>query len=348
MSEKKLLSKMFTFCMVFSMTAMTAMSLFFIRREKPANAGELAAGTEMESMMEADSSLFTEAEQVERKGYICIPLPEECTEDKIQITGDPAGHRVMVTIQNVSEDFFYRHPLTGNSERIEQLMYGYADGTARMDFELTGFYEYEKIITLDRLYLKFLPPKELYSRIVVLDAGHGGADAGTVVYQVNEKDVTLNVALKVGALLEEAGIHVYYTRAEDHEVSPEERTRIVSESQADMLVSIHCNADSRTRVTTGMEFLYTNAVTDRRLSNEDLSDCLSDGLETSIEDTTFCRKSGAGIFLLDQSEVPSVMIQTGYLTNKQEALHLTDQNYLDQVADGIYNGITKAYEEMEK
>lgn len=345
MNAKKLLTKAFVSCLLFSVAAMAAMCIFFIKREEPVNAGELVAESGMEGMMTADRSLLAQTEQ-QTADCIVIPLPTECTEDKIQITGDASEGRILLTIQNVSEDFFYRHPLSGNSEYVNELQYGYADGTAWIGFSLTGFCEYEKSVTIDRLYLRFLPPKDVYPRIVVLDAGHGGSDTGTTVYQIKEKEVALEAVLRAGEKLEEAGIHVYYTRTDDSDASEEDRIRTVNESQADLLVSIHGNADPRTRVTKGMEFLLTNHASGTGLTNAELTECLKKAMEQRELSESYAEGSGRGIALLDQAELPAVMIQVGYLTNKQEALRMAEEAYLDQLAEGICDGIIQAYEEM--
>lgn len=334
MKEWKLLTKSFAFCIVFSVVAMTVMTVFFLRREEPANAEELLA----DGVMMEENGLFGEGEQ-ENTEYICIPLPAECTEDRIQITEDLIGHKTMLTIQNIPENFFYYHPLSGSSGYVERPLYGYEDGTARICFELSGFYECERIFEEGKLYLRFLPPKEMYPRIVVLDAGHGGEDMGTVFYQVKEKDVALNIVLRAGKLLERAGVRVYYTRLKDTAVDTAERIYLADETGPDMFVSIHCNADAKTRVTRGIEILTDS-------SYRSLAECLAKELETVSESVR--TGSGRGVPVLEAHDVPSVMVQAGYLTNKQEALQLTDERYLDKIALAIYNGIMKAYEEMEK
>ncbi|MFA5297531.1 MAG: N-acetylmuramoyl-L-alanine amidase, partial [Lutibacter sp.] len=80
--------------------------------------------------------------------------------------------------------------------------------------------------------------------IVVLDAGHGGKDPGKVDrYNGKEKEIALNIVLQVGEILEkEKGIKVVYTRKTDVFVDLWERGRIANKADADLFVSIHCNA----------------------------------------------------------------------------------------------------------
>ncbi|MCR5862667.1 N-acetylmuramoyl-L-alanine amidase [Flavobacterium sp. J372] len=81
---------------------------------------------------------------------------------------------------------------------------------------------------------------------VVLDAGHGGDDAGATYYNYKEKDVALSVALKVGALLDrQSGIDVIYTRKTDVFIELKDRPAIANKAHADIFVSIHCNGDAK-------------------------------------------------------------------------------------------------------
>ncbi len=335
MKKWKLMTKSFVVCIVFSVISMVGMAVFFIQRNQLEEPGELFT----DAMIMEENGSFEKNGQTDNLGYICIPLPAEMTEEKIEIINDRSSHKIMVTMKNVPEDFFYHHSLSGSNQYITRQMYGYAQGVARLDFELSRFCEYEKRIESNHLYLKFLPPSEMYPYIVVLDAGHGGEDAGTVVYQVEEKSVALNTVLKTGEKLESAGVRVYYTRADDNMVDTEERIRLADEVQADLFVSIHCNADSKTRVTKGIEILAKRPY-------ENLAGCMEEELEAMS--ATVRREFVDGIPILDGLEVPSVMVQTGYLTNKQEALRLTDEKYLDKMADCIYNGIMQVYEGAEK
>jgi N-acetylmuramoyl-L-alanine amidase len=91
---------------------------------------------------------------------------------------------------------------------------------------------------------KFKKPKGV--KIVVIDAGHGGKDPGCNGEKHNEKDVTLAVALKLGKLIEEnlKDVKVIYTRKTDVFVELEERAQIANRNEADLFISIHCNAAS--------------------------------------------------------------------------------------------------------
>lgn len=91
--------------------------------------------------------------------------------------------------------------------------------------------------------------------VVVIDAGHGGKDPGAVGKKAREKDINLNVALKVGKLIEKncAQTRVIYTRQKDVFVSLDRRARIANEAKADLFISIHTNALPKGKIARGTE-----------------------------------------------------------------------------------------------
>ena len=127
----------------------------------------------------------------------------------------------------------------------------------------------------DAYYISLAEPKKIFDKIVVIDAGHGGMDEGTSsrngLYM--EKEYTLLVTNQLQKLLEEEDIKVYYTRLEDKEVSKKSRVKLANSLQADLLISIHCNASSVGDTTAhGVETLYSNRKTNQKLmSNKRLA-----------------------------------------------------------------------------
>lgn len=96
--------------------------------------------------------------------------------------------------------------------------------------------------------------------VIVLDAGHGGKDEGAVSDdgKLEEKEYNLAVVKEIARLLEQSGVKVYCTRTTDRTVSKKARVRLANKRQADMLVSVHCNAsDARKHSVRGIEVLYS-------------------------------------------------------------------------------------------
>lgn len=232
-------------------------------------------------------------------------------------------------------------------------------------------------------------PKRFGIKTIVLDTGHGGKDAGAVgrAYGTKEKDLALTLSKKVKSMLEASGIRVIMTRNDDTFVSLQNRAAMANRSDADLFVSIHINA-SKSRNMRGFECYYLSNATDdnaRALAAfEDSSLKLSessDAMRSSQLDKTLwdmsltenraesaelagyiCSSVGSSLavknrgvraarfYVLKNTNIPSVLVEAGYLSNRLEELQLRDTAVLDRLAEAIVRGILtyrKRYEETE-
>ena len=212
---------------------------------------------------------------------------------------------------------------------------------------------------------------------VVIDAGHGGNDVGTHGPSgYYEKDLTLDVAQRLGALISEhMGSEVVYTRSDDSYVGLEERTRIANERGADLFLSIHANS-SPYRAAAGVETYVLNfttsktalqlaarenATSDRSihelhslLEKIALKDKIDESrefagkLQTSLSALSRSSTQGAknrGIksapfVVLIGAEMPSVLAEIGFLTNASEEVLLRKPEYRQKIAEALYKGIS--------
>jgi N-acetylmuramoyl-L-alanine amidase len=215
----------------------------------------------------------------------------------------------------------------------------------------------------------------LEARRVVIDPGHGGHDPGTMSKKgLREKDLVLDISRRVSKLLVSEGFEVLMTRNKDVFVPLEERTAIANSNGADLFVSIHVNA-SRSSRPRGIETYYLNlattpdaaevaarenASTTRRLSelNELLQKVMNNskieesrelashvqtqmatGLFKSTRDSRNRGVKTAPFYVLLGAQVPSVLIEVAYLSNRKDEQLLNDSAYRNQIAKSIAQGI---------
>jgi N-acetylmuramoyl-L-alanine amidase len=217
---------------------------------------------------------------------------------------------------------------------------------------------------------------------VVIDPGHGGKDAGAVGYGgIKEKDVVLDVGKKLRDILgERLGIEVVMTRETDIFIPLEERTAIANTAGADLFVSLHCNA-SRNKAAGGIETYFLNFATDEdsmRLAAQenatstknisDLQAILNDLILNSkvnessklaryVQDSVLGMLNGNGgrfkdrgvkqapFYVLIGAQMPSILVEMSFITNKEEAGRLIDDGFQRTVAASIADGI-KRYSEF--
>lgn len=171
---------------------------------------------------------------------------------------------------------------------------------------------------------------------VILDAGHGGRDPGCVRNGVCEKNVNLSIVMKIKEMLEAQGATVLLTRPDDTFLSLEYRYCFENIHPEAVFVSIHCNALAGNSSISGMSaYCYTPG----NEKSFDLAACVYSGAlyATGAKDRGI--KTLSDIKVVYYSTIPSVLIETGYLSSSAEFPLLTSPDYQDTIATGITNGI---------
>lgn len=220
-------------------------------------------------------------------------------------------------------------------------------------------------------------------RRIVIDAGHGGHDSGTIGPDgLEEKDVALDVALRLGHLLQQRlGAEVIYTRRTDKFVPLEDRTAIANAAHADLFLSIHANSSSDPQVR-GVETYFLNFTTspdamvvaarenaDSNRSVYDLSDlvrkiALSDKIDESrefagdVQQQLFSGLSAsnpgmknrgvkqAPFVVLIGAQMPSVLAEISFLTNPESEAELARPAYRERLAKALYRGVAEYVQGM--
>jgi len=217
------------------------------------------------------------------------------------------------------------------------------------------------------------------ARTIVIDPGHGGRDPGAVGPRgLKEKDVVLDIAKKLGRILKERyNLKVIYTRTRDVFIPLNERTEIANSNKADLFISIHTNA-SRKRYTRGIETYILNWTNDeeamrvaarenaisykkmKKVQNE-LQIILQDlarntkrdesiVLARSVQDSMIkilkrnYRITDLGVkqalfYVLVGAEMPSILVEVSFITNREEERRLSRNSYRNKIAEAIAKGI---------
>lgn len=188
--------------------------------------------------------------------------------------------------------------------------------------------------------------KTQQSVTVILDAGHGGKDGGaSSASGIVEKDVVLSVTKKVEDYLKMQGINVVLTRDGDYDLaSPEakkrktedlsKRVKIMNSQENGLVVSIHANAITNS-TWSGAQTFYDP----KKLENKQLATAIMNSMKTNLATTTREAKSVSSLFILKNSEVPSTLVEIGFLSNPEEAEKLNTEQYQQEIAYSIYEGI---------
>jgi N-acetylmuramoyl-L-alanine amidase len=169
--------------------------------------------------------------------------------------------------------------------------------------------------------------------VVMIDPGHGGKDPGTIgIGGVQEKNVILPISQEVAAILEQQGVQAVLTRTSDYFVSLEGRVQMADRANANLFVSIHANAISMSRPdVNGLETYYYS-------SGQRLAQTIHNSILQSV-DVGDRRVRQARFYVLRKSSMPSVLVEVGFLTGRDDSAKLANPNYRSQVAQAIARGI---------
>ena len=171
-----------------------------------------------------------------------------------------------------------------------------------------------------------------FMALVVLDAGHGGANPGATYQGRQEKDDTLALALAVGGILEENGVDVYYTRTRDVYESPAEKALEANDVGADYFVSIHRNSSPYPNQYTGVESLVYNQYGQAAV--------LADNINRELEKVGFENQGvneRTNLAVLRRTRMPAVLVEVGFI-NTDADNRLFDERF-DEMAQAIARGI---------
>ena len=209
---------------------------------------------------------------------------------------------------------------------------------------------------------------------IVVDAGHGGWDLGTVGRRgLLEKDLVLEISQRLGKLLESRlGMEVLYTRPDDNYITLDDRASIANQAQADLFVSVHANYSDLPSAR-GVETYYTNlfsapgskdvdthasaakpAVT-ATLSPADLHERIEQSrhLAASVQRSLYCTLSAhnpglrdrgikeAGFVVLTESAMPGILAEVSFVSSPTDEQKLRSDGYREQIAEALYKGIAR-------
>ncbi|MGG0657100.1 N-acetylmuramoyl-L-alanine amidase CwlD [Rummeliibacillus pycnus] len=191
---------------------------------------------------------------------------------------------------------------------------------------------------------------------IVVDAGHGGIDGGASTTELVEKNVTLAIAQKVEKLLKNKGATVVMTRTQDDDVIAEHqpntefqtlrerkrediflRAKLIDEAKPDLFISIHANAipESKWR---GAQVFYHK---DGHPAGELLAKSIQEAIREQLKNTNREALAIKQVYLLKKVKMPSVLVETGFLSNPEEAELLSSPDYQQKMAEAIVAGIER-------
>jgi N-acetylmuramoyl-L-alanine amidase len=192
----------------------------------------------------------------------------------------------------------------------------------------------------------------LSGKIILLDPGHGGPDGGAGTGKTLEKDIALEITLKVRNYLQQQGALVIMTRVTDKDLAATEtrgysrrkvedlkkRLLMINNYDNDFFVSIHLNAIPAARWS-GAQTFYAPHYQE----NAKAAKFIQEELRKNLGNTTRKAKPISSIYILKNAKKPGVLVEVGFLSNPKEKANLKKDSYQEKIAISIYQGIIRYY-----
>ncbi len=282
------------------------------------------------------------------RDYFLIKLPDNIDYSAITDSDDYAKKRFTISIPGNHMRFISEQDTYDPVKTLSSVQFSYkvSDDTTVLTFNTTKIQGYTYTIADGFLAVKIADPKEIYDKIIVLDAGHGGIDPGTLRGSVYEKDVNFNVInVYAPEYFENSDIKVYYTRTTDTKIALQTRADFAATVGADLFISFHVNAHSNSAVNgTGVYYSTSNNKT------------TASGLRSSILATTVVNRlssawgtSNKGILadrfvVIHNNTVPAVLVECGFITNNKDFEKIKDATYQRKAAKAIFDAVSEIFE----
>lgn len=212
-----------------------------------------------------------------------------------------------------------------------------------VDFEILSNKKTDKI-SLKLVQDSNIKPED---RVIVLDAGHGGKDPGTSSDSgTKEKDVVLDVTLKLEDKLKSYGYSPLMTRRDDTYIGLYDRANLANDNNADIFISVHANSIKNKPSVSGIETLYCPKEKGKGKTEDQhpLAKTIQDNLIKDTKAVNRSTKQRPDLAVLNSTKMPAALIELGFLTNPNEENLLKSEEYQNKLADSIANSIKEYFE----
>ena len=281
------------------------------------------------------------------KSAIQVVLPQGVTAKSISDEDRYYNRQILINMPGDHRRHYESNPISNTYDSVSNInvTYNSQKGQTVITVTTNKIQGYKYTVKNNLLTLEIDQPSKFYDKIVILDAGHGGYDPGAVKEGLKEKDVNYSV-LNVYAqeYFNNSGIKVYYTRVDDTLIPLADRAKYAIETEADLFISLHCNAATNTSAKgTGVYYSSTNkSIGITGLTSKILASSLVNSLSASMG----TKNNGTidkGFVVVRDNSVPAVLIELAFLTNSEDRAKLASPTYQKKAAQAIYKTVVDIF-----
>ncbi len=297
-----------------------------------------AAGTPRErgELTSSYTLLVDESMPQGKENLLIIPLPESTSSENIILEDDYTSHELRIYVDSREEGFYKDNAVQTDLDILDAALCFPQNegGKVCLNFYLNDFYANESTLTeSSTIEVRFCKPKEMYDKIVVVDP---------LTSDEGQKDITLETALLLKDLAEnetENRVKFYLTRLNGNVLDPDEKKRLIKDSDADFLIELDGNEVEANAVRT----YFNEKFFLRELTNASFADIIERNCAVNAGAQALGVEAGSDKYeMLAGSGIPAATVNIGAPTGQQDG-----NAYESGLARGIYSGILEAFQEIE-
>lgn len=284
------------------------------------------------------------------KYEIIIPKPSGLTKAQISDFDDYFKNRFSIKLTGDYTAFLAQNPVSANSSVIKDVsVFLNSNNETEIRITTSKLQGYEYVCDQNYIYVNIGNPRDIYPNIVVLDPGHGGPANGAQYFGAKEKDFNLKILYQLGEKYfnsDPSRLKVYYTRVTDVDMTLKDRAAYASKMGADLFVSLHMNASTAASAY-GTEVYYStnnNSPNAAGLTSKKMAEIFVNKLTNELG--TLNRGAKAEKYtVVHNNTVPAVLIELGFLSNKNDFAKLSDPVFQDKAVRIIYETLLQITEQ---
>ena len=274
-------------------------------------------------------------------------LPDGVTISDLVIEDQYWNRRIVLPMPGDYTEFYKSNAIRNPYPVIEDISVLFEGGRTKIILTTTRIQGYRMAKENGGFSLHLGNPSEIYDKIVVLDAGHGGIDPGAAAGGYNEKDINFTILNQyTKEYFEGSDIKIYFTRTSDVKIDLYERADFASRVEADMFISLHMNAASATSAA-GTSVYYSvlnTSTTSGGLTGKQMATTLAKNLSSALG------TKNRGIIAKDfvvvrETRMPAVLIELAFITNASDRKIITTPATQKKAAKTIYDTVVQFFKD---
>lgn len=287
-----------------------------------------------------------EERKLEELQNISILLPEEIPFSDVVSEDRYWEKKIVFAIPGEYKDYYQENPVINPYPAVKDISVTEKDGSTEIILSTSRILGYAMQKEENGFSVRLGDPSEIYKKIVVLDAGHGGSDPGAQSGGYNEKDINFEILYNYArTYFEKSDIKVYFSRRTDTKVDLYERASFASEVEADIFVSLHMNAHNSSSAN-GTSVYYSTmntSITSGGLNSQTMAAALADSLSQAM------KTNNRGVYtenfvVVRMTRMPAVLIELAFITNSRDRRIITTASKQKAAAKTIFNTVVGFFE----